>query len=1460
MLCATASGIIINSGFETGDFTGWDLSSYSNITISSDEKHSGSYSAKFHAFASGDGYLSLGQVPTPYPSNVSGYSFWYKIDFVNGSKHEFEYDIIFYDIPQITDVKTNVSGWTQISGNIENSGILLYVEFSADATIGPDSELIVYLDDIEFWYVDANFTANKTVGCSPLSVGFTDESTGVVTGWSWDVDGDGSEDYTTQNVSHEYSSPGIYTVNLTVTNTGVSDSEVKTDYITVASQPISDFTSNVTSGYPGFPVQFTNQSYTDITGWYWDFGDGETSTDENPIHWYNVTIGNTPTSYTVGLNVTKLDGYAWENKTNFIVAYPLESNFTSDYAPAAAPLTVHFTDTTTNGTPTSWFWDFGDSTNSTSQNPTKIYTMAGIYTVTLNASNDYSYDTETKTNYIDVLATSLVPVVSFSATPREGTYPLTVEFTDTSTGAPTSWSWAYRKPGGSWTEFNTTENPTTIFTSAGLYSIRLNATNVHGTGTKTEVHYIAVDTGVMFDSFNSYGYNYDAVRPVISSTGDYSIYTLYPEQNGVVQGNLNFAFYPKVEMVHAYKDIITGQFYGGAYMASQPSTSVRALYTTDRVTASYYAATINGSYYHLYFPYTNLGSQYDPTYQYYFTLFATQIRADAQGRWTGLYGTPVVTSVTPVTLNIPRDSYVRTWHPDAGGHLTIDMYSNASYRIEFYVSGTTWQCYSNGVLLSSGTLPYLAVRQDGTPITTSGRVTPNTAGYGYKTTTVQLPQGTSIYGWSNSEYVLLDDIVTGWFPTRSASVGGLPDGWSVVGDLFGSGQSGVYTDRGVKVYDHEMHFTYSNANNGMTIYITSPEGVDIDTRSVTGYSGVTTYNITELFSGQPFGSYVVSTSDGFFDYFNYIAGSFDTDTAISWSVPSAVSNDVVNITYSIDATQWDVDEYDYFVRVYKPSRDLVEEYPVTSVTAPSNVSFQVALSYANGYTSSGSYSAEIYVYDKDTGVYSLVTNSLLSFVYGNTIPHIGTAVWGSVALCGDGGNITGTPTVTLELNGTEQTYNPGEDGLFLFDMLEPETQYNITLQISGGGNYSDVSSTVTTGIINSLTWIDLCADPVYTLSLDIYDISTAAKILSPVTIIISTGGAQFATQVTTTGSATFSLPEDDYSISLSASGYQAYTATFTITADMSSPVYMQPQQSYSGIEYSIPPRSVRFVCQDTFGTRLNNVQVTATGHATSLPDWGILSVIFGWVVTYTDSSASLSNDTMSGYTGNDGVVTFMMTDILQYEMHFVDASRSINDTLRITPKDDTYIITLGTKPFVAQYEWVNITMYTEDTNSSYATLYGDYSDPNLHTISTTFYVWNATGVLLYQNERTGENSFTESYAVPHRSGSQYRWAIVANQSDYGTITRYGAVTLHSRIIELGLEEMYYTWISLILLFLLLPMFSGRNAQYGYVIIPLIGGVFWYIGWLPVTYLLITGAIILGIIMYLSKRKAQGEGT
>jgi Ca2+-binding RTX toxin-like protein len=142
----------------------------------------------------------------------------------------------------------------------------------------------------------------------------------------------------------------------------------------------ADF-SSVQVGDPALTTQFTDRSTggsSQATSWAWDFGDGQTATDENPTHTY-AAAG----AYTVTLVATNSAGPSTPKPQSIVVTGPLTARFT--FKQVASPdQTIVFTDAST-GAPARWLWNFGDGHTSTEQSPTHSYLRAETYTVTLTA-------------------------------------------------------------------------------------------------------------------------------------------------------------------------------------------------------------------------------------------------------------------------------------------------------------------------------------------------------------------------------------------------------------------------------------------------------------------------------------------------------------------------------------------------------------------------------------------------------------------------------------------------------------------------------------------------------------------------------------------------------------------------------------------------------------------------------------------------------------------------------------------------------------------------------------------------------------------------------------------------------------------------------------------------------------------------------------------------------------------
>lgn len=296
--------------------------------------------------------------------------------------------------------------------------------------------------------------ANFGFTVNGLLVLFSDASAGEPTSWSWDF-GDGQQS-SARNPSHSYRQPGSYAVTLTVENDfGVTDSTSQFVDVSLGDAPVAEFQAQT----DGLRALFTDMSTGKPTSWRWDFGDGATSTVQNPSHTY-AKAG----TYNVSLTASNAAGSS--NKTKFVTV-SLGDPPTANFDFQVNGLNAVFVDSST-GKPTNWSWDFGDGTGSNAQNPSHTYAQAGTYTVVLTASNAGGSSTKTK-----------LVTVSLGDPPKADfefqVNGLTAAFVDRSTGAPTAWSWTFGDGSGS-----SAQNPSHTYAQPGTYTVTLRATNAGG--------------------------------------------------------------------------------------------------------------------------------------------------------------------------------------------------------------------------------------------------------------------------------------------------------------------------------------------------------------------------------------------------------------------------------------------------------------------------------------------------------------------------------------------------------------------------------------------------------------------------------------------------------------------------------------------------------------------------------------------------------------------------------------------------------------------------------------------------------------------------------------------------------------------------------------------------------------------------------------------------------------------
>jgi PKD repeat protein len=328
-----------------------------------------------------------------------------------------------------------------------------------------------------------DFAAGPTNGLLPLSVSFTNLTSGTVSGHEWTF-GDGNSS-AAETPSNTYSNAGDYTVTLTAWNSGGTNSLTRTNHVVVTNlpPPVVDFVAGPTNGLLPLLVSFTNLTTGTVSAYEWTFGDGNSSAAETPANTYS-NAGD----YTVTLTAWNSGGTNSLTLTNYVVVTPLPPpivDFVAGPSNGLLPLVVSFTNLTT-GTVSAYEWTFGDGNSSAAETPSNTYSNAGDYTITLTAWNSGGTNSLTRTNYI--MATNVPPPLAlFVGGPTNGLMPLYVEFTNLTTGDASSYVWTFGD--GNMSDL---ENPTYTFTNAGNYSIGLTAMGQGGTNSVTFTNYIVV--------------------------------------------------------------------------------------------------------------------------------------------------------------------------------------------------------------------------------------------------------------------------------------------------------------------------------------------------------------------------------------------------------------------------------------------------------------------------------------------------------------------------------------------------------------------------------------------------------------------------------------------------------------------------------------------------------------------------------------------------------------------------------------------------------------------------------------------------------------------------------------------------------------------------------------------------------------------------------------------------------
>ena len=319
-----------------------------------------------------------------------------------------------------------------------------------------------------------NATFTTTNQCNG-TIQFADQTTvpnSFVSQWNWNF-GDGNVG-SGATPTHTYTQPGNYNVTLiAIAPAGCRDTVV----LPVTVPPVINPGFSVSQNC-GLTKQFTDNSSISapgaITGWNWNFGNGQTSTLQNPSHTYSA-----PGTYNVQLIVTDNSSCRDTINQQVVVNSIPNANFTAPQTCLGSATQLTNTTNIVGNAPLTHQWNFGNGQTSTQTSPTVSYGQTGAYTITL-ISTGPGNCRDTATQVVNIVPT---PVAGFTLPPPCG---LVGQITNTSTIAAPGNINAYQWNLGNGQTSNQI-NPTTNYSSLGTYNITLTATSSQGcTNTVTQ--------------------------------------------------------------------------------------------------------------------------------------------------------------------------------------------------------------------------------------------------------------------------------------------------------------------------------------------------------------------------------------------------------------------------------------------------------------------------------------------------------------------------------------------------------------------------------------------------------------------------------------------------------------------------------------------------------------------------------------------------------------------------------------------------------------------------------------------------------------------------------------------------------------------------------------------------------------------------------------------------------------
>jgi hypothetical protein len=447
----------------------------------------------------------------------------------------------------------------------------------------------------------------------------------------------------------------------------------------------------------------------------------------------------------------------------------------------------------------------------------------------------------------------------------------------------------------------------------------------------------------------------------------------------------------------------------------------------------------------------------------------------------------------------------------------------------------------------------------------------------------------------------------------------------------------------------------------------------------------------------------------------------------------------------------------------------------------------------------------------------------------------------------------GGATVTIA-NGTwnSTTIANSTTGYYIFNDLTANESYTVKSTLTGHTPSAEYTATA-----QNETFVrqDIEMSGVYTLTIELRDAADHSLISSSMTV-----EADDATNVTTNGQTQFhNLKYGIVTVAVSGNDdYYGAVENVLVEEDTLKTIYLVRKTESTPFAY--PPHNVRFMVRSAFGAPIEGVTVEATGYETTMGSFSWLFDLLG--IDY--GKTQVHNQTMTGTTGSDGSIDFMMFEAIKYRVTFYKEGE-INTTWEGFPKDEYYTIwapRFGTSEWfehgVNPLEAVNFTVTGTTATEDAATITVYYNDTLKKTTGAAVYLnqtlTNGTEILIQQYVTGAASTWSHTFNLPgdHR-GESYIVRLRAQHGTLGNITRDYGVYYKPAPISFGLPEDLLLYGAMAVMIFTALFFGQSSVGAGCIVFAFEGWLFYWIGWLQdlgSEYAVGTALIIISLVAVL----------